>query len=96
MPRVADLDSFYHIGHALAYLEGSVFDTSLPWATQSIIGDMGGDLWWGFHVLLMPFATVLITELGTIAFLHLGLGNGHGQGNDRGNRQLATGNRPGR
>jgi hypothetical protein len=58
MPRVADLDSFYHIGHALAYLEGAVFDTSLPWATQSIIGDMGGDLWWGFHVLLMPFAAI--------------------------------------
>lgn len=58
MPRVADLDSFYHIGHALAYLEGSVFDTALPWAAWSIIGDIGGDLWWGFHVLLIPFAAV--------------------------------------
>lgn len=58
-PGVADLDSFYHIGHALAYLEGSPFDTSLPWATHSIIGDIGGDLWWGLHVLLMPFAALL-------------------------------------
>ena len=33
-PKVADLDGFYHIGHAAAYLEGSLFDTSLPWATQ--------------------------------------------------------------
>lgn len=56
IPRVADLDGFYHVGHALAYLDGSVFDTSLPWATQSIIGDVGGDLWWGFHMLLLPFA----------------------------------------
>lgn len=57
-PRVADLDGFYHVGHALAYLEGSLLDTSLPWATQSIIGDIGGDLWWGFHVLLLPFAAL--------------------------------------
>ncbi len=55
-PRVADLDAFYHLGHAAAYVEGSVLDTSLPWATQSVIGDRGGDLWWGFHVLLTPFA----------------------------------------
>jgi len=57
-PRVADLDGFYHVGHALAYWEGSPLDTALPWATQSIIGDLGGDLWWGFHVLLIPFAAV--------------------------------------
>jgi len=55
-PNVADLDGFYHIGHARAYLEGSVFDPSLPWATRSIIRDFGGDLWWGFHMLLLPFA----------------------------------------
>jgi hypothetical protein len=57
-PNVADLDGFYHIGHASAYLDGSPFDTSLQWATRSIIGDRGGDLWWGFHVLLMPFAAL--------------------------------------
>lgn len=63
-PRVADLDGFYHIGHALAYLEGSPFDTSLPWATRSIIGDVGGDLWWGFHMLLLPFAALASVEAG--------------------------------
>ena len=57
-PNVADLDGFYHVGHAIAYLEGSIFDPSLPWATQSIIRDIGGDLWWGFHVLLVPFAAL--------------------------------------
>lgn len=57
-PRVADLDGFYHIGHAAAYLEGSLFDTSLPWATWSVIGARGGDLWWGFHVVLTPFAAL--------------------------------------
>ena len=57
-PNVADLDGFYHIGHAAAYLQGSLFDTGLPWASRSIIGDRGGDLWWGFHVLLLPFAAL--------------------------------------
>jgi hypothetical protein len=54
VPMVGDLDSFYHWGHAAGYLEGSIFDTSLPWATQSIIADRGADLWWGFHLLLAP------------------------------------------
>ena len=55
-PKVADLDGFYHIGHASAYVEGSIFDTTLPWATRSVIRDQGADLWWGFHVVLTPFA----------------------------------------
>ena len=54
--RVADLDSFYHLGHTAAYLRGSVFDTSFPWAGYSVIGAWGADLWWGFHVILLPFA----------------------------------------
>ncbi len=60
-PKIADLDGFYHLGHAAAYAEGSILDTSFPWATQSIIADRGADLWWGFHVLLVPF-----TALGTV------------------------------
>lgn len=63
-PNVADLDGFYHLGHALAYLEGSVLDTSLPWATRSVIADVGGDLWWGFHVLMLPFAFLGSVPLG--------------------------------
>jgi len=55
-PNLASVDAFYHMGHAAQYLEGGLFDTSFPWATTSVIGDLGGDLWWGFHVLLLPFA----------------------------------------
>ena len=54
-PKVADLDAFYHLGHAAAYASGSILDTSFPWATQSVIGQRGADLWWGFHVVLTPF-----------------------------------------
>ncbi|MGE0160896.1 MAG: hypothetical protein AB7T31_15945 [Gemmatimonadales bacterium] len=55
-PKIADLDAFYHIGHAAAYAERSIFDTSFPWATQSVVADHGADLWWGFHVALLPLA----------------------------------------
>jgi hypothetical protein len=76
-PNVADLDGFYHIGHARAYLEGSLFDTSLPWATRSIIRDIGGDLWWGFHVLLLPFAAIPSVAIGLrIAAMLLTVGLG--------------------
>lgn len=57
-PFVADADSFYHMGHAARYAADGVFDTSFPWATVSVIGDLGGDLWWGFHMLLLPFAAL--------------------------------------
>jgi hypothetical protein len=63
-PRIADLDAFYHIGHAAAYAEGSIFDTSFPWATQSVVRDSGADLWWGFHLLLVPFALFASVEWG--------------------------------
>lgn len=54
-PNVADLDSFYHLGHAAYYAATSPFDTAFPWARFSAIGDLGADLWWGFHLLLLPF-----------------------------------------
>jgi len=56
-PGIADADSFYHLGHAAHYAEQGLFDTSFPWATQSVIADLGADLWWGFHVALVPFTT---------------------------------------
>ena len=55
-PRVADPDSFYHVGHARLYASTSPLDTSFPWTAFSAVADAGADLWWGFHVLLIPFA----------------------------------------
>jgi hypothetical protein len=66
-PKIADLDGFYHLGHAAAYAEGSPFDTSLPWATQSVIAERGADMWWGFHVLLIPFTAIDDVEWGVRA-----------------------------
>lgn len=56
LPRIAGLDSFYHIGHTAHYLESGLTATAFPWATQSVVMDLGADLWWGFHILLLPFA----------------------------------------
>lgn len=44
------------MGHAAAYVENGPFLTSFPWLTLSEIGRLGGDLWYGFHILLAPFA----------------------------------------
>lgn len=56
VPKVADVDAFYHIGHAARYLASGPFDTSFPWTAFSVVGTEGADLWWGFHLLLAPFA----------------------------------------
>lgn len=61
-PRIAGVDAFYHVGHAAAYVRRGLLDTSFPWATQSVIGDLGADLWWGLHMVLVPF-----TFLGSVA-----------------------------
>ncbi|MCG6956979.1 MAG: hypothetical protein LJF04_13395 [Gemmatimonadetes bacterium] len=61
-PRIAGVDAFYHLGHAAAYVHRGLFDTSFPWATQSVIGDLGADIWWGLHMVLVPF-----TVLGDVA-----------------------------
>lgn len=66
-PKIADLDGFYHLGHAAAYAESSIFDTAFPWATQSVIADRGADLWWGLHVLLVPFTALGSVEWGVRA-----------------------------
>lgn len=55
-PRVADVDAFYHVGHAAHYVETSPFNTGFPWTAFSVVGVEGSDMWWGFHLALMPFA----------------------------------------
>jgi len=55
-PKVADVDAFYHVGHAAHYLRAGPFDTAFPWTAFSVVGTEGADLWWGFHLALLPFA----------------------------------------
>lgn len=51
---IPDVDSFYHIRHAWLYRTEGIFDSALPWAQFSVVNTIGADLWYGFHILLIP------------------------------------------
>lgn len=53
--NINDPDSFYHIRHAWVYRTAGLFDSSFPWTQFSVIKNLGSDLWYGFHLLLIPF-----------------------------------------
>lgn len=52
--KVPDVDILYHLAHSRAMWTEGIFMREFPWATASVIGDIGADIWWGFHVFLMP------------------------------------------
>jgi len=52
---IYDPDSFYHIRHSWLLRENGIFNTDFPWTQYSMIKELGADLWYGFHLLLMPF-----------------------------------------
>jgi hypothetical protein len=76
-PLVADPDSLYHFAHAQIYGSRGIVDQSFPWTSASAIGHLNGDLWWGFHVLTIPFTwmgTPLVgLKLAAAAFLAGGM-----------------------
>src|SRR3989344_5676338 len=53
--KVLDPDSFYHIRHAWLYRIGGIFQTDFPWVQFSVIRSNAADIWYGFHLLLIPF-----------------------------------------
>lgn len=57
-PRIADADAFWHVGWAEAYLATSPMESAFPWTAFSVMAEEGADLWYGFHLLLLPFAAV--------------------------------------
>jgi hypothetical protein len=51
-----DPDVFYHFRHAAIYANpGELLRTSFPWVRYSVISEFSSDLWYGFHLLLVPF-----------------------------------------
>jgi hypothetical protein len=81
--KFPDPDGFYHFRHAQIYGSasgGGIFRTDFPWAHHSVIRKLSSDLWYGFHVLLIPFtlgddpilgmrlAGILVTFLFLISF----------------------------
>lgn len=56
--KITDTDGFYHVRHAWLYRTNGILDTSFPWAQYSVVRTLGGDLWYGFHLLLIPFTFI--------------------------------------
>lgn len=54
MNKIADTDSFYHIQHAAIYKETGLLNNSFPWAQYSVVNKYSADIWYGFHMLLLP------------------------------------------
>ena len=54
-PNIADPDGFYHIRHAEIYRTNGIWDSSFPWTQFSVIKKYGADIWYGFHIFLIPF-----------------------------------------
>lgn len=68
---VSDSDGYYHLRHAQQYRELGLFHAGFPWAQASVVRTYGADLWYGFHLLLLPltFADDLVFSLRAGALL---------------------------
>jgi hypothetical protein len=54
LPYVSDQDGFYHIRHAWMYRTTGLWQSAFPWTQYSVMRTLSADLWYGFHILLMP------------------------------------------
>ena len=55
IPGFTDGDSLYHIRHAWVYRTQGLFQSGFRWLPFSVIEREHANLWYGFHVLLVPF-----------------------------------------
>ncbi len=55
LPNIPDRDALYHCRHAALYREHGPFFKDFPWAAYSVISTLKSDIWYGFHLLLLPF-----------------------------------------
>lgn len=53
-PKVFDPDAFYHITHAKIYRTEGITLSEFPWTQYSAIKTNASDIWYGFHLLLIP------------------------------------------
>ena len=56
--KFPDTDVFYHFRHAEIYASAGasgIFRTDFPWLHYSAISKFSSDLWYGFHLLIIPF-----------------------------------------
>lgn len=55
---IADPDSFYHLAHAGIYRSRGPLLGEFPWIPWSVIKVHGADIWYGFHLALVPFTLI--------------------------------------
>ena len=55
---ILDPDVFYHFRHAALYADGGIFSSNFPWLPYSVISKYDADIWYGFHLILIPFTWV--------------------------------------
>jgi len=56
--KFPDTDVFYHFRHAEIYGNAGaagIIRTDFPWLRYSAVGRFSSDLWYGFHLLIIPF-----------------------------------------
>lgn len=77
-----DNDNFYHLAHASIYAKNGIDYRPFPWAALSVISTFKSDLWWGFHVLLVPITHIsdldirLLAAPAILVFFHLLISGG--------------------
>ncbi len=71
LPYIADTDSFYHIRHSAIYRESGIGQSAFPWAQYSVVNRYSADIWYGFHILLLPLTLLadLVKAIELGAFL---------------------------
>lgn len=55
LTNASDADGFYHIRHSQIYRTTGLFNTSFPWVQYSVINQYSADIWYGFHIFILPF-----------------------------------------
>ncbi len=55
LPNIPDRDALYHYGHAALYRDEGPLVHAFPWTAYSMVAKVGADIWYGFHLLLVPF-----------------------------------------
>ncbi len=53
--RIIARDSLYHLGHAAIYAARGLAYHEFPSTAFSVIRSYAADIWYGFHVILVPF-----------------------------------------
>ena len=56
--NVPDPDSFYHLRHAALYASNGLFVHAFPWLPMSVFATCGSDIWYGYHLALIPFTRI--------------------------------------